>query len=214
MLASGARSLLTATRLKDLAMNSWTVQLLTLLGVAIGALASFVTTRLVDRSRWQREEALRWDTKRLESYGEFASALQRFINIGYRITAGLGLPASGQPLDTATGLPALATAEGEVSVKWEQILMLGAPAVIMAAQEWRKEALHLEKFARGLLKEVAEYREAAKDRRAAQVRFYSAVRADLGITSGEIPFGKMTWGTTGITGLDTEPTLNRQPSDP
>jgi hypothetical protein len=49
-------------------MNLWAVQLLTLLGVALGALASFVSTRMLDRSRWQREEALRWDVKRLEAY--------------------------------------------------------------------------------------------------------------------------------------------------
>jgi hypothetical protein len=57
-------------------MEQWPIQLITLLGVTIGALASFVTTRLVDRSRWQREEALRWGTKRLESYG-VAADLQR-----------------------------------------------------------------------------------------------------------------------------------------
>ena len=170
-------------------MEQWSVQLITLLGVTVGALASFATTRLVDRSRWQREEALRWDTKRLESYGEFASALREFITIGYRITAGLGLPASAQPLDTTTGLPALATAGGELSVKWEQVLMLGAPSVITAAHEWRNGAMCLEKFALGLRKDAAEfeYAETIQDIRAAQIRFYSAVRADLGITSGEIP---------------------------
>jgi hypothetical protein len=195
-------------------MEQWPIQLITLLGVTIGALASFVTTRLVDRSRWQREEALRWGTKRLESYGEFAGALRKFITIEYRINAGLGLPASAQPLDTATGLPALATAGGELSVKWEQVLMLGAPAVITAALEWRNGALRLEKSALGLRKDAAEYAEAIQDIRAAQVRFYSAVRADLGITSGEIPPGAVTPGTSGTAGLDTEPTPNRQPSNP
>ena len=92
--------------------------------------------------------------------------------------------------------------------------MLGAPAVIVAAQEWRNEAWRLEKFARSLRTDVVEYAEAVQDRRAAQIRFYSAVRADLGIASGEIPFGIMTRGTTGIAGLDTEPTPNRQPFDP
>jgi hypothetical protein len=46
------------------------------------------------------------------------------------------------------------------------------------------------------------------------MRFYPAVRADLGITSGEIPAGIVIRATTGIAGLDTEPTPNRQPSDP
>jgi hypothetical protein len=46
------------------------------------------------------------------------------------------------------------------------------------------------------------------------MRFYPAVRADLGITSGEIPAGIVIRATTDIAGLDTEPTPNRQPSDP
>ena len=168
-------------------MESWTVQLLTLLAVAVGALASFVSTRLIDRSRWQREEALRWDTKRLEAYSEFASELRRFITIAYRITGALALPATAQALDSASGLAALAAAEEEVGTRWEQVLMLGSPAVITAAGEWRSEAWHLESFARGRRTDVDEYTKATEDRRAAARRFYSAVRADLGIVGGEIP---------------------------
>jgi hypothetical protein len=168
-------------------MNSWSVQLITLLGVAVGALASFVSTRLIDRNRWRREESLRWDAKRLECYGDFASTIMRFITIGYRIAAGLGLPAHVQPLDADAGLTALATAETDLSVQWEQILMLGSPEVITAARDWRHEAWHLERFARGDLHGPAEFIKATQDRREARRRFYSAVRADLGIVSGEIP---------------------------
>ena len=63
----------------------------------------------------------------------------------------------------------------------------------------------LEKFALGLRRDAAEYAEAIQDIRAAQVRFYSTVRADLGITSGEIPAGIVIRATTGIAGLDSEP---------
>src|SRR5690348_11731287 len=104
-------------------MESWSVQLLTLLGVAIGALSSFVSTRLLDRSRWQREDSLRWDSRRLECYSEFAGAMMRYINIGHRITAGLGLASSVQAIDTASGLPALGNAESDLSIKWESVLM-------------------------------------------------------------------------------------------
>jgi hypothetical protein len=44
--------------------DPWTAHLITLLGVSLGALESFVSTRLPDRNRWEREESLRWDTKR------------------------------------------------------------------------------------------------------------------------------------------------------
>jgi len=142
---------------------------------------------LLDRSRWQREEALRWATKRLECYSEFGSDLRQFISIAWRITAGLGFPSNAQPLDSASGLAALADAEDEVSVKAERLLMIGSPAVIAAAQEWRHAAWHLEWFARGRKDDLVEYTQALQERREAQKRFYSAVRADLGIVSGEIP---------------------------
>lgn len=179
------------------------MQLLTLLGVAVGALASFVSTRLVDRSRWQREESLRWDTKRLECYSEFSSSIGHFINIAYRITAGLNLPANVQPLDAGTGLAVMAAAEGELSLKWEQVLMLGSPEAITAAQEWRHEAWHLESFARRSRSDPAEFLRATQDRRGARRRFYTAVRADLGVVSGQIP-----------TTVDRQPAWSRQTREP
>jgi hypothetical protein len=121
-------------------LASWTVQLITLLGVALGALASFVSTRLVDRSRWQREERLHWDTKRLDCYSDFSAAIMRYINIGYRMAASLGLSAVVEPLNTDSGIPALAT-------------------FVITAQR----------------------------RRDARSRFYAAVRADLGVVTGDIP---------------------------
>ncbi len=167
-------------------MNSWTVQLLTLLGVALGALASFVSTRSLDRGRWQREQIFRWDTERLESYSEFASTIMRFSNMANRLAAGRGLPTNAQPLDIEVGLPALATVEQELSVQWEKILMLGSPDAILAAGNWRNEAGHLEWFARGLRNYPAEFMKAMQDRREARLRFYSTIRADLGVVSGEI----------------------------
>lgn len=172
---------------KDQEVHSWAVQLLTLAAVALGALASFISTRVLDRSRWQREEALRWDTKRLEAYSYFASALLNYINIAARISVAHGLPATGQPLDPEVGLPALASAESEVTLQWQNILLLGHPSVIAAAHAWREEAWHLEWFARRLRNDPAEFSKATQDRRESRNRFYSAARLDLGIASGDIP---------------------------
>jgi len=168
-------------------MDSWLVQLLTLLGVAIGAIASFVSTRWLERTRWQREETIRWDTKRLDCYGEFAATTNRFIQTAMRLAVGLGLPGTGQPLDPATGLPALAAAEEELGVKWEQILMLASPGTITAGREWRHVAWHIEWFARGLRNNPAEYTKAVRDNEEAKKRFYTVARADLAVISGEIP---------------------------
>lgn len=168
-------------------MASWAIQILTILGVAVGAFASFISTRALERSRWRRDEALRWDTKRLESYADFGRAVMRHITTGYRTTARLKLTTHAQPLDATTGLPELARAEAEVTEKMEKVIMLGSPEVIIAGQAWRNEAWHLELFARRFLRDRGEYEKATQDRRAAHKRFYAAVRADLGVVSGEIP---------------------------
>jgi hypothetical protein len=53
-------------------MSTWVTQLITLLAVVVGALATFVSNRITDRSRWLREERFRWDNKKLECYYEYA----------------------------------------------------------------------------------------------------------------------------------------------
>jgi hypothetical protein len=168
-------------------MASWSVQLLTILGVTVGAVLSFIFTRLLDRARWQREEALRWDTKRLDCYSEFAASTKHHITISRQICAGLDLPSTDQPLDAEAGLAMLADAEQDLGIKWEHVLMLGTPEAIDAARDWRHIAWHLEWMARGLRDDPGEYTQANIDSGEARRRFYSAVRADLGIHSGPIP---------------------------
>lgn len=139
------------------------------------------------------EEALRWDAKRLEYYGEFANAAKRFITVAQRICAGLDLPSSGQILDQAEGLPILAAAEEELTLTWEHVLMLGSPNVIAAGREWRYVGWRLEWLARGRLEGATEYEKAMQDHQKARDKFYTAVRAELGIVSGDIPRGDWNW---------------------
>jgi hypothetical protein len=169
-------------------MTSWTTSLATLAAVVVGALLSFGSTRLTDRNRWQREEHLRWDAKRLDVYSEFASSVLQFTNTALRISAGFGGFATGvQPLDVEAGLPALAATGRELNVQWEQVLLLGSPDVILAAKDWQEAAFHLEYFARRLRSDPNEFVNTRVDIRKARWQFYSAARADLRIISGEIP---------------------------
>ncbi len=172
---------------KEKPLELWITQILTMLGVILGAITSFIATRLLDRGRWQREEALRWDTRRLECYSEFAASIKRHITITRRLCANLGLPTTDQPLDTTTGLAALATVGEDLTVKWEQVLMLGSPDAITAARYWRHAAWRLEWFARGLRDDATEFRQANEEIGVDRKRFYAAVRADLGIVSSELP---------------------------
>jgi hypothetical protein len=62
---------------------------------------------------------------------------KRFITTAHRLAGGLGMPTDGQPLDPAAGLPALAAAEEELSIKWEQVLMLGSPEALLRGRPGR-----------------------------------------------------------------------------
>lgn len=187
-------------------MTPWVVQFLTLTGVAMGAIGSFVSSRLIESSRWKRDEAARWNAKRLECYTEFSVAIKRYITIAQRIAAALGLPSTGQGLDPEIGLPVLAEAEQDLSLKWEQVLMIGSQGTITAAAEWRHFAWHMEWFARGLRDDPAEYEEAAKDGGQARRSFYNAIRNELGFANDGIPALKWppSWREPS-TGAPTEP---------
>jgi hypothetical protein len=170
-------------------MGSWITQLITVLAVTVGALATFVFNRLTDRSRWRREEYFRWDTKKLECYYEYANAIMQYINIGFRLSAGQGLPGRRvQPmLKVPDALKALDAAEAEHRIQWVKISMIGGQGVIAAAEKWNQQAWRLEQFARGIRHGQAEFEQATQERRQAEWSFYKAVRADLGIVSRDFP---------------------------
>ena len=154
------------------------------------------------------------DDKRLGSYAEFAIAVKNHNGLARRICAGLGLPSSAQPLERAEGLALLAKAEQELEVKFEPVLMLGTPEAINAAQVWRHRAWHLEWLARGIPNDPKEYSQASNAAREARRQFYSAVRADIGIASGPIPYvgGRTAWRDSqtewGDEGVATESSSN------
>jgi hypothetical protein len=168
-------------------MGSWITQLITVLAVLVGALATFVANRQIERSRWQREERFRWDTKKLECYYEYANAIMQYINIGYRVSAGQGFATGVQPMERPDALKALDTAEAEHRIQWVKISMIGGPNVIAAAGKWNHQAWRLQQFAHGKSSSQAEFDQATQERRRAEGCFYNAVRADLGIVSRDFP---------------------------
>jgi hypothetical protein len=184
-----------------------------LLGALVGGLAAIGGAWLQARNtaRLQREQragetAHRWDTKRLDCYREFTVAIKHFIALSQRLSADRGLPSTAQPLDSKTGLPMLAAADEDLSLKWESVLMLGKPQAITAAYEWRLEAWHIESFARGKRDDPAEYEQSNTVSGEKRERFYSAVRDDL-VVSGQIP--DLPWPPDWLPSVQRPPDLPR-----
>jgi hypothetical protein len=54
------------------AMKALLDQLPTLLGVLVGAVGGMASSTLTDRLRWRRDQAVRWDQRRVDAYIAFA----------------------------------------------------------------------------------------------------------------------------------------------
>jgi len=163
----------------------YVVQLLPLLGVAIGAVVTYAVIAQVIRARWLRERDARWDQARLDAYAAYANIIKQYTQIAIRIAATRGFGASDKPLSPEEGLPMLAELDAERNNRWEAVLLLGDPDTIAAARRWHEVVWKLEWFANGSLRSKTMWDEmwqqAARDR----ARFYECARRSLGIGGGD-----------------------------
>ena len=161
-----------------------------LLGVIIGALASYLTTAATERARWKRALDSRWDDRRVEAYASYAQSVKEMINIAGRIAAGRGLLGSDlEPLiPTQENLDLLAAAENERARQWETVLLLGHPQTVAAGRNWHEHAWRLEAYARALLTgNNSDWRTARAAVDVARDAFYESARSDLQVTGGGLP---------------------------
>lgn len=148
-------------------------QIVTLAGVLVGALTSFLATSMAERTRHRRTMATRWDERKLTTYIEYAACVKEISS-----TAKRALQAAEGSDGRREFLAAMETAELRRSVLFETLVLLASPAAIEAAHAvnlalWREE-------------------NAARDGGAAPVegglglielinRYHERARADLGV---------------------------------
>ncbi|MFC0430794.1 hypothetical protein [Kutzneria buriramensis] len=86
-------------------MQAFVQQLPALLGVLVGALASYTATSAAERARWRRAQSVRWDDKRLTAYAEYAHAVKKVISISVRLAAHRGVHRDIDALPPEEGCP-------------------------------------------------------------------------------------------------------------
>lgn len=163
-------------------------QLPVLIGVCVGAVATYATTSLAERSRWRRERSVRWDDARMRAYTGYGDAVKKMSHIASRIAAGRGFPHSVEPLvPNAEVLGSLADANSARARAWESVLLLGDPHTIAAARAWHLAVWRLVGFARGQLSAMEEWEASVKETKVARDSFYDCARRDLGISGEAVP---------------------------
>ena len=106
-------------------------QLPALIGVAVGALASYLASSATERARWRREQSSRWDDRRAQAYAEYGYAVK---NVYVQCQRLVEVRAKGGDSQAAMGeaLAELDRLNAERTAKWEPVLLLGNPATIAA----------------------------------------------------------------------------------
>jgi hypothetical protein len=183
-------------------MSAFVQQILTLVGVIVGAGASFTASTLTERARWRRTQSTRWDDRRLAAYTEYANAVKTTVKLCHRIATAQGLVPAGQPLDREAALDALADAETERTEKWETVLLLGDPDTVTAARTWHSRVWQLELVIRGQ-HDSEDFSTVYRDSFRLRNEFYARARTDLGV-HGALP--APTFGALKLRDADEEHT--------
>jgi hypothetical protein len=83
-------------------MPGFTEQLPALVGVVVGASASYLIGAATDRARWQRGQSARWDERRAQAYADYGYAVKALYMQGVRISNSRG-PGPGREMTGAGG---------------------------------------------------------------------------------------------------------------
>lgn len=108
----------------------WAVitQIVTLVGVLLGALTSFVATGWAERTKHRRLMAARWDERKLDTYVQYATCVKEIDAVAKRARqAEAGSTARAEFLAT------MERAEIQRSALFETLVLLASPAAVEAA---------------------------------------------------------------------------------
>jgi hypothetical protein len=165
-------------------MSAFIQQLPALIGVVIGALGSYLAVVRGDRVRFRREQAARWEERRLVAYADYARALKKSVTLTYQVAAQLGNDPHPHPLSSQEAAPLLAEATIARDPSWEALLLLGNPEVVEKARAWVVTLLEMEQFVRRETRDPDAWQALLEQQRASREGYYTAVRNDLALPPG------------------------------
>ncbi|MGC9540478.1 hypothetical protein [Streptomyces sp. UG1] len=165
-------------------MSVFIQQLPALLGVVIGALGSYVVVVRGDQARFRREQAARWEERRLAVYADYARSVKKTVTITYRVASHNGYSTHPAPLTLAEAEPLLAEANSERDPSGEALIMLGSIAVVESARAWVVTVMDMESFVREPGRDREAWQALLERQRAGREAYYAAVREDLGLPPG------------------------------
>ncbi|MDT5028714.1 MAG: hypothetical protein QOE61_5140, partial [Micromonosporaceae bacterium] len=164
-------------------MNQFFEQVPTLLGVVVGALASYFVAAATERRRWRRAFEVRWDERRVIAYADYGSAVKAMFDCILRLRDENQRPM----IDRNKLTDELRAAGRERAAKWETVLLLGTRAAIEAGRSWHQTIWTLQDFVFDLRSGDDEWEDSLRASATARSDFYLAARKDLGLRDPSLP---------------------------
>lgn len=172
---------------KGAAMSAFVDQLPALIGVVVGATASYLAGAHTERARWKHELSSRWDESRKQAYATYGYALKNVYVQCLRIAANCrGLGVQRETLNEKRELEKLGQLTDERTAIWESVRLLGARKTVEAGHAWHELTGQIELFARKERSGPEEWKALLAQWNSCRDRFYMAAREDLGI-QGDLP---------------------------
>ncbi|MEU6283360.1 hypothetical protein [Streptomyces sp. NPDC047028] len=103
-------------------------QIITIIGVLLGAVTSFIATTLAERAKFRQGMATRWDERKLDTYVEYVACVKEASRAARRV-----LEARERGEDPAEALVEMETSEARRSVLFEGLVLLAEEAAAEAA---------------------------------------------------------------------------------
>ncbi|MFJ9607032.1 hypothetical protein ACIRS1_11900 [Kitasatospora sp. NPDC101176] len=104
-------------------------QIVTLVGVLLGALTSFVATGWAERTKHRRVMAARWDERKLDTYVQYATCVKEIDSVAKRARQ-----AEAGSTERAEFLATMEQVEIQRSALFETLVLLASPGAVEAAK--------------------------------------------------------------------------------
>jgi hypothetical protein len=167
-------------------------QLFTLVGVALGATASYLFSSLNERERHRREVAKGWEGRKYDNFVAFVEDIKTMAHYCRRMAAALNLEeraVAGDKLEVVEGSPLLAEANQRRAISLERLGLLSDVGTIAAAYQLNEAIWVLEWIVEGQIPGAGqEHWERAVARfMDAFDAFHRCARLELGVPGGHVP---------------------------
>jgi hypothetical protein len=124
-------------------------QAFTLAGVVLGATGSFIATTLLERGKYRRDKAIRWDAASLEAFSDYLKAVVGMARMAGQAARQRGWDANASPRGLDEALRLLEEREDDRTIAFERVRLVADKPTIEAAHRLNNAVWKLEWLASG-----------------------------------------------------------------